>query len=96
MTMNKALLTAASLGAATLALLVSGCSTTDPATIDQDFGNSVRRMVEAQKYYPSATWQQPTGMDGAKAQEVWAAYRDDVAQRKKVEQPVQVVIGGAR
>jgi hypothetical protein len=79
-----------------LALATSGCSTTDPDSVDRDFGNSVRRMVEAQKYYPDWTGAQPTGMDGAKAQEVLAAYRRDVPKPKRVEQPINVTIGGSR
>jgi hypothetical protein len=73
-----------------------GCSTTDPDTIDRDFGNSVRRMVEAQKVYPGYTQPQTAGMDGPRAQNVLEAYRADVAKPQKVEQPVQVIIGGGK
>ena len=82
------------LGCGLIALAGVGCSTTDPDTIDRDFGNSVRRMVEAQKYIPPSASTQPMTMDGPKAQEVLAAYRRDVAKPKRAEQPIQVVVGG--
>ena len=72
------------------ALGVSGCSTTDPDTIERDFGNSVRRMVDAQKYAPDSTSYRSASMDGAKAQEVLAAYRRDVANPQKTERPIQI------
>jgi hypothetical protein len=76
--------------------LGAGCSTTDPDTIDRDFGSSVRRMVEAQKVAPMTASTEPVPMDGPKAQEVLAAYRADVASPKKTEQPIQVVVSGGK
>lgn len=71
---------------------LAGCSTTDPDTIDRDFGSSVRRMVEVQKYTPYSQTR-PAPMDGLKAEEVYEAYRKDVARPREVKQPVQINIG---
>ena len=86
----------ATAGCVWLALILQGCSTTDPDTIDRDFGGSVRRMVEAQKVYPEYGPRQAATMDGAKAQKVLEAYREDIAKPQKTEQPLQVIIGGGK
>lgn len=72
---------------------VAGCATQDPDTMERDFGNSVRRMVEAQKYVPPSAPAGPVTMDGVRAEEVLKVYRADVAKPKDVKQPVNISIG---
>ncbi len=84
------------LGLALIAVALTACSTRDPDTIDKDFGNSVRRMMEAQKYDPPTPRGDPMPMDGYKAQEVLAAYRKDVAKPKEVQKPVQIIVGSGK
>lgn len=67
-----------------LAALLGGCAT--PSSED-DFGNSVRRMVEAQKYEPAPppASTAPT-LDGQKAEAALGQYRKDVGDPNRIRQ----------
>jgi type IV pilus biogenesis protein CpaD/CtpE len=79
------------------AVLLAGCSLTDPVRVEQDFGNSVRHMVEAQTYNPEAARQPasepPTELDGPKAGEVLDTYRTAVGKPADVEKPIVINVG---
>ena len=70
--------------AGTLAL--AGCAT-DPVNVENDFGNSVRSMVEAQTANPTAPVDdQPVDHgDGQRIQAVMGVYRGDVARPEDVK-----------
>jgi hypothetical protein len=74
---------------ATLALL-AGCESTPTAT-EQDFGSSVRNMIEMQTAQPG---EEGLGLDGQKAEAVLGIYREDVAKPKNVERDIiQINLG---
>lgn len=79
-----------------LVVLMAGCTSTDPVRVEQDFGNSVRRMVEAQTYNPAAAAhppaEPPQGYDGAKAKRVIETYRGDVSVPQEVVAPSLIEI----
>jgi len=82
-------------------LLTTGCAITqEPARVDEDFGNSVRNMVDAQIYNPAAAQNPPVNpplaLDGQKGQNALEAYRKDVAKPKKVEEQIQINVGTGR
>lgn len=66
------------------ALLLAGCQFTPPAT-ERNFGASVRNMIAVQTAKPI---ENPSGLDGQKAEAVLDIYRKDVAEPKKVEQDI--------
>ena len=72
---------------------INGCTTYhDPVRVEQDYGNSVRNMIQAQTYNPAAALNPsavpPKGMDAPKAGAVLETYRSDVSKPQKVEQPI--------
>lgn len=78
-----------------LLTLIAGCTTsTDAVRVEQDYGNSVRHMIDAQIYDPTAAYNPSTepavGLDGGKAHNVLEQYRKDVAKPQKVEQPIHL------
>jgi hypothetical protein len=80
---NRYELTAVILILALNALLL-GCEST-PTAIEQNFGSSVRNMIELQTAHPGY---QGAGMSGQKGEAVWRSYRAEVANPKKVDQRV--------
>ncbi|QBQ55878.1 hypothetical protein [Nitrosococcus wardiae] len=80
-------------------VLLLGCTSTDPVRVEQDFGNSVRNMIQAQIYDPEAARNPPVdppaALDGAKAGEALKEYRQDVGKPSKVEKelPLNILIG---
>lgn len=75
------------------ALAVSGC-----ATSDDDYGQSVRQMVQAQTFDPAAASNPPEFApeitDGARVQNALDVYRKDVGKgATEVKQPVVFEIG---
>ena len=76
-----------------------GCTTTstDPIRVEQDYGNSVRHMIQAQTYNPEAAenppLEPPEGIDGPKGRRVLETYRTDVSKPKEVERPIRLDIG---
>lgn len=75
------------------ALALSACATTD-----DDYGQSVRQMVQAQTFDPAAASNPPElppeVTDGARLQNALDVYRKDVAKgNTEVKQPVVFEIG---
>jgi type IV pilus biogenesis protein CpaD/CtpE len=79
-----------------LLVLTAGC-TNNLTRVEQDFGNSVRHMINAQIYDPKAAenppTQPPTELDGTKGEKVLSTYREDVYKPEKAEQPLRIQIG---
>lgn len=77
------------------ALGVAGCANT---TSDEDYGQSVRQMVQAQTFDPAAASNPPELApeitDGARLQNALDVYRKDVAKgNTEVKQPVIFEVG---
>jgi hypothetical protein len=71
-------------------ILFTGCESTPTAT-EQDFGASVRNMIELQTAQPGDTG---LGLDGQKAEAVLDSYRQDVGKPKDVERDIiQINLG---
>ncbi len=66
-----------------------GCTSTDPVRVEQDFGSSVRNMVQQQTYDPTAavnpTAEPPMSYDGYKAKRTLETYRGDIAHPEEAE-----------
>ena len=66
----------------------------------EDFGNSVRHMVQSQKAHPEISANpDEEGVDGTDAErvvKVLETYRNDIANPVEVSEPIIVNIGGAR
>ena len=76
---------------ATMNLLSAGCATQDEHLANIDFGNSVRHTIALQTDNAAHAG---AGLDAQKAQNVLAAYRQDVSQQKQADKPI--VIGVTR
>lgn len=78
-----------------IVLAATACST-DPVRVKQDFGNSVRHMIEAQTANPEAarhpSAELPGGLDGARGEKVIEAHRNP-PQGGKASSAVQIRIG---
>jgi hypothetical protein len=72
--------------------LMTGCQT-EPSRSEQEFGDSVRQMVSAQKYQPEEPAAAPAGLDGRKAERVMKVYREDVAQPKQIKNEIFINVG---
>ncbi|MGH8658589.1 MAG: hypothetical protein ACREV4_08995 [Gammaproteobacteria bacterium] len=81
---------------ALVAICLGGCTaSTDPIQVEDDYGNSVRQMIDAQIYDPAAVHNPPTqapGFDAPKGHNVLDEYRKDVARPKEVDQPLDIRI----
>jgi hypothetical protein len=82
-------------GLAVAALAVAGCANT---TSDDDYGQSVKQMVQAQTFDPAAASNPPEFApeitDGARLQNALDVYRKDVAKgNTDVKQPVIFEVG---
>ncbi len=77
-------------------VVLSACTSTDPVRVEEDFGNSVRNMIQAQTYNPDAARnppsEPPTVLDGPKGSKVLDTYRGDVSDPQKTERPIQLDI----
>jgi len=86
-------------GALAACLLSAGCSTLEPTRLDEDFGNSVRNMVDAQIGNRAAAENPPVNppmaLDGQRGWNVLEAYREDVAKPKEVEEQIQINVSGS-
>jgi type IV pilus biogenesis protein CpaD/CtpE len=87
-----------------LLALLTGCSSTDPVRVEQDFGNSVHHMIQAQIYNPQAARNPstvpPAALDGPMAGNALDVYRKDVAKPSQGNQgsqksglPMNILIG---
>lgn len=78
-------------------LLATGCASTDPTTVEEDFGKSVRHMVKTQTLNPQAAENPatdlPSGIDGQKGDAILEAFRADVAKPGAVAKPIKVNAG---
>jgi hypothetical protein len=74
-----------------LALLVGGCESDPDRSASTQFGASVRNTIALQTASPTSIG---PGLDAVKSQQVLRVYRADVAQPKKVEQPIIFSLGG--
>lgn len=76
--------------------LLSACTSTDAVRVEEDFGNSVRNMIQAQTYNPEAARnppsEPPTVLDGPKGGKVLDEYRGDVSDPQQTERPIQLEI----
>lgn len=79
-----------------LALTVAGCAHQGADRVEADFGSSKRAMLVGQFHDPEAarnpSTEAPTGLDGAKAEKVLDAYRNDNGDRKLVSEPIRMEI----
>jgi hypothetical protein len=73
-------------------LFTSGCGTTagDMTNVEDDYGNSVKQMVQAQIYDPNAanfpSRQGPMSYDGDKAVRTLESYRKDIPKPESVSE----------
>jgi type IV pilus biogenesis protein CpaD/CtpE len=78
-------------------LLLAACDTTGMTRTEQDFGNSVRHMVEVQTYNPEAarrpSTEPPTEMDGERAGTVLESYRTEIGKPADVDKPIVINVG---
>lgn len=76
-------------------LLATGCTHSDPVRVEQDYGNSVRHMLNAQIYNPEAAEHPiidpPRPLDGEKAEAVIRSYRSDVPKPETGALPPAVI-----
>jgi type IV pilus biogenesis protein CpaD/CtpE len=81
---------------AAMFLAVTACST-DPVRVEQDYGNSVRQMIEGQIANPEAarrpSTELPGGLDGARGEKVIEAHRNPPQTGGKSSSAVQIQIG---
>jgi len=67
-------------------VMMSACTWSDPVSVEDDFGNSVRHLVQQQKLNPEASQNsadvKPAGMDGGSVLNAMDQYRS--AQKRKV------------
>lgn len=93
----KGKLNVAVVGAMALAVLISGCASTDPVRVEEDFGESVRHMIQAQTANPNPPADPAAspsgGMDGKKSDAVIEAYRKHTSNPGNVERPITISIG---
>ncbi|MEY2919816.1 MAG: hypothetical protein RL261_1121 [Pseudomonadota bacterium] len=81
------------------ACAAAACTTVQaPATVEADFGNSVRSVIEAQTANP-ATLTNPssatvTGVDAEYGNNVVEAMRKDVPKPEEVKRPIVMQVGG--
>jgi len=77
---------------AVITVLLLGCETAPEKTaLGQNFGSSVRSMIEMQTARPDDN---ARGLNGQKGEAVLGIYETDVAQPKKVEQDIiQIRLG---
>jgi starvation-inducible outer membrane lipoprotein len=74
----------------TTSLLFAGCESA-PTALEQNFGSSVRNMIELQSAQPGY---QGHGLDGRKSEAVLEVYRAEVGDPKQVDQEIiQIKLG---
>ncbi|MDP9139869.1 MAG: hypothetical protein M3O62_03650 [Pseudomonadota bacterium] len=81
-----------------LLLLLAGCATTDTdaVRVEEDFGKSVRQMISAQIYDPTAAQQPPSeppmGLDGVQSEAVLKVQREHIGDPKEVNKPMRIEV----
>ena len=71
--------------AAMVSLLLGCQSTPEKTAVEQNFGSSIRTMIQMQTAGPD---HEGTGLNGQKGEAVLGIYETDVAKPKKVEQDI--------
>ena len=75
-------------------MMLCGCSTdgTDPAHVENDFGNSVRQMISSQIYDKNSPMntEPNNGMDGVHGEAVLKKQRETVGNPADVDQQIQI------
>ena len=90
--MNIRLLT--TLSALILATAIAGCNAYP--TVERDFGNSVRHMVQSQQVTSGPVSLEPVeGGDGDRLNAAFEVYRSDVSRPEQPGQSVSIDIGSA-
>ncbi len=78
------------------AMTLAACTTTDPTRVEEDFGNSVRHMVNAQIYDQEAAQNPPKdppmGIDAVQAEAVLKVYREHVGDPEEVTDTLRINI----
>lgn len=76
--------------------VLMACASTDATRVEEDFGNSVRHMVNAQIYDPEAAKNPPKdppmGIDAIQAESVLEVYREHVGDPRKVSESLRIDI----
>lgn len=76
--------------------VLTACVTSDPVRVNDDFGNSVRAMVQGQIYDPRAAQRPaanaPGGMDGAQGEAVLKKHREHVGNPGDVSKDVEIKV----
>ncbi len=79
-----------------VSITMAACASTDPTRVEDDFGNSVRHMVQSQIYDKEAAnnpaRKPPMGIDGVQAESVLDVYREHVGNPKKVSDSLRIDI----
>ena len=79
-----------------LSIAVTACNTSAPTRLEDDYGNSVNQMVQAQVADPNAAAfpreDGPDSMDGDKAVQTLREYRGDVADPEDTSKPIEINI----
>ena len=78
-------------------VLTAGCAH-GPEAVEQDYGNSVRHMMQAQTANPAAPADANAieGGDGQRLNNVIEAYRKDVSKPEEVKRDIVINMGGSQ
>jgi hypothetical protein len=80
-------------------VLLGGC-VHEPTALEDNFGSSVRNMIEAQTFDPSTLSSPSTetldGGDGQRTEAVLERYRSDIARPEAVSEDIVVSVEGGR
>ena len=79
-----------------LSITVTACNTSAPTRLEDDYGNSVSHMVQAQIADPNEEAfpreDGPDTMDGDRAVQTLREYRGDVADPEDTSKPIEINI----
>ncbi len=86
-----------------LTLALVGCASTastDPVRVEDDFGHSVKQMIDAQTYNPKAAKkpasEPPEGLDGVQGEAILKTYREDVGSPESVREDVRIDVNSGK
>jgi hypothetical protein len=78
-------------------LMLAACASTadtDATRVEQDYGRSVRQMIDGQVYDPQAArkpaTEPPMGLDGVQGEAVLKSHREHVGDPKDVDEDVRI------
>jgi hypothetical protein len=79
-----------------LSIAITACNSSAPTRVEEDYGNSVDRMIQSQIADPNAAafpeGDAPDSMDGRKAVKTLREYRGDVADPDDTSKPIEINI----